>query len=403
MRGVLVRISHLMSIRQGVRMRLLLVDESWIKLRSLETMLRKAGYHDLLFAQNPSSVCELLKLDEQAQVAARIDLIILDYTLPHMNGIEMCRRIRSHACYREIPIIMMTGMRNESVLQEAFEAGVTDFVRKPVRKVEFLARVRAALRLQENINKHYKAREKLEKMVSEHEYQLALAKKVQMSVLNEPIEQEQIAIQARYVPSEHLSGDMYCWYEIGNGCYGIMLIDVVGHGVSASLVSMSVRALLRGLITRVTDPVHVMQELNRHMLHIFKDNDISIYFTALYVVIDVQARKIEYVNAGHPPGIVRGSKGEMRYLSTGCLPIGLLPDIQVEKEVFSYEGETLIAMFSDGLANGNTVLAPDSIASFMIQRSKAGQSLDCWLNEIMQTHATEEAKDDICLIGIHLR
>lgn len=384
-------------------MRLLLVDDSRMNLRILETMLHEAGYHDLLFAQNPSNVCELLKLDEANQTAARIDLIILDYVLPYTNGVEMCRRIRSHACYREIPIIMMTGMRDESVLQEAFEAGVTDFVQKPVREVEFLARIRAALRLQENINKHCEYEEKLERMVSEHEYQLALAKKVQMSVLNEPIEQERIAIQARYVPSEHLSGDMYCWYEIGNGCYGIMLIDVVGHGVSASLVSMSVRALLRGLITRVTDPVHVMQELNRHMLHIFKDDDIGIYFTALYVVIDVHARQIEYVNAGHPPGIVRGSTGEMRQLSKGCLPIGLLPDIQVEKEVFSYEGETWIALFSDGLVIGNMVSVPDSVASVMMQKSEAGQSLGCWLNEMMQPYELEEAEDDICLIGIHLR
>jgi sigma-B regulation protein RsbU (phosphoserine phosphatase) len=61
-------------------------------------------------------------------------------------------------------------------------------------------------------------------------------------------------------PSEQLSGDMYCYYQIDQDSYGVFILDVMGHGVSSSLVSMSIRSLLYRLITMLTDPILVINE-----------------------------------------------------------------------------------------------------------------------------------------------
>lgn len=78
------------------------------------------------------------------------DLIIMDWDMPVMNGIEAIRQIKNRETISEIPIIMATGqMTSSEHLQIALEAGATDYIRKPIDFVELTARVNTALRIRE--------------------------------------------------------------------------------------------------------------------------------------------------------------------------------------------------------------------------------------------------------------
>ena len=79
------------------------------------------------------------------------DLIIMDWEMPIMNGIESIKKIKEDPSIKDIPIIMATGkMLSSSDLQIALEAGAVDYLRKPIDKVELIARTRASLHLSEN-------------------------------------------------------------------------------------------------------------------------------------------------------------------------------------------------------------------------------------------------------------
>jgi two-component system sensor histidine kinase/response regulator len=74
------------------------------------------------------------------------DLIIIDWVMPKLTGLEVLEKIRAHEKTKDIPVIMVTAMASPKDLQEAFEKGVTDYIKKPVDKIELLSRARAALK-----------------------------------------------------------------------------------------------------------------------------------------------------------------------------------------------------------------------------------------------------------------
>jgi two-component system phosphate regulon response regulator PhoB len=76
----------------------------------------------------------------------RADLLVLDWGLPGMNGVELCRRLRRDARFGALPILFLTGHSSSQDLVEAFEAGADDFVSKPFRAPELRARVLGLLR-----------------------------------------------------------------------------------------------------------------------------------------------------------------------------------------------------------------------------------------------------------------
>jgi response regulator RpfG family c-di-GMP phosphodiesterase len=92
----------------------------------------------------------------QALIAAStaiVDLVLVDYMMPGVDGISFVRRFRSFPNGDEVPIVMITTADERAILHAALEAGATDFLTKPIETVEFLSRVRNLLRLREAQNR----------------------------------------------------------------------------------------------------------------------------------------------------------------------------------------------------------------------------------------------------------
>ncbi|HHW38513.1 MAG TPA: SpoIIE family protein phosphatase [Bacillales bacterium] len=194
-----------------------------------------------------------------------------------------------------------------------------------------------------------KTKEAERKLISD----LELARKLQKSVLSKPIRNESIHIDGIYFPSTELAGDMYAWYQIDDHRYGVILFDIMGHGVASSLVSMSIRSLLRGIITSSIQPAQLFNELNHHMRVLYQQNEReqSCFFTAIYVLIDVKERIIEYSSAGHPPCFLMMEDGGVQDLDVGCPPIGLLPELIIETGTILLKGRSQLFLYTDGLAD----------------------------------------------------
>jgi DNA-binding response OmpR family regulator len=86
--------------------------------------------------------------DEAWEIAQQhtLDLAVLDVGMPKMDGLEVTRRLRAQEATSKIPIILLTAWVQESDVERGFEAGATDYVRKPFSPMELVARVQAALR-----------------------------------------------------------------------------------------------------------------------------------------------------------------------------------------------------------------------------------------------------------------
>ena len=93
--------------------------------------------------------------------APAVDVVLLDIVMPEMDGVEACARIRNDARYADMPIIMVTSLDDMDSLANAFVAGATDYITKPVNRVELVARVRAALRLKQELDRRLGARARI--------------------------------------------------------------------------------------------------------------------------------------------------------------------------------------------------------------------------------------------------
>ncbi|WP_338770494.1 response regulator transcription factor [Massilia sp. METH4] len=115
----------------------LIVDDVPENLAVLHDALDEAGFTVLVANNGPAAL-------ERAQQLVP-DIILLDAMMPGMDGFEVCRRLRANLVTRAIPIVFMTGLTEPEHVVAAFDAGGTDYVTKPVRQSEVLARIGAHL------------------------------------------------------------------------------------------------------------------------------------------------------------------------------------------------------------------------------------------------------------------
>jgi putative two-component system response regulator len=120
-------------------MQVLVVDDNPANVHLLEQALRRADY-DVLTAASGRKALEILEQGE-------CQLVITDWEMPHMDGLELCRRIRDFGSLNYIYVILMTGQHDGSDSIEGMTAGADDFIVKPVQPSELILRVRVGERL----------------------------------------------------------------------------------------------------------------------------------------------------------------------------------------------------------------------------------------------------------------
>jgi len=134
--------------------RILVVDDD-TQVRSLIELILNAGsFTDVVCAANADNAYELLDLNNDgSDQSPEFDLVLLDVRMPGIDGIEACAQIRNSRRYRDTPILMVSALNETEALNQAFIAGAHDFLHKPINRMEFLARVQAALRFKREIDR----------------------------------------------------------------------------------------------------------------------------------------------------------------------------------------------------------------------------------------------------------
>ena len=140
-------------------LQVLVVDDDAATRRLLEAMLKSAGHHVVL-AQNGVEAIRQLK-QQPAQ------LLLTDWVMPEMDGIELCRRLRESAELRNIYVVMLTAQEESDRLIQAFEAGADDYLRKPILPKILFARLRAAQRVIQMQAELAEDREQLQRLAHE--------------------------------------------------------------------------------------------------------------------------------------------------------------------------------------------------------------------------------------------
>ncbi|QFS85168.1 PleD family two-component system response regulator [Roseivivax sp. THAF197b] len=138
-------------------MRILIVDDDRLFLELVSVNLEKKGLADLTFAVSAEDALKVI--DKQI---VPFDCVLLDIVMPDIDGIELCTNLRQRPEYRTTPIIMITASQSAKQMDCAFEAGATDFLRKPLDDIDLTGRIHAAMLLVEALRNEKKSRKALQ-------------------------------------------------------------------------------------------------------------------------------------------------------------------------------------------------------------------------------------------------
>lgn len=139
----------MMQTKGQNQMSILVVEDEPITCKIIVSILSDAGYI-IRTAANGRECLESLK---QLQP----DVILMDIMMPEMDGLETCRRIKADTELDNIPVVFVTGSTDDHTLEAAFNAGGRDYIRKPINRIELLARLRLMRDLQQTHQKRMEA------------------------------------------------------------------------------------------------------------------------------------------------------------------------------------------------------------------------------------------------------
>lgn len=180
------------------------------------------------------------------------------------------------------------------------------------------------------------------------ERQVRIARDVQQRMLPQSVPNlPGVDIATVYLPCFDLAGDFYDFIELPDDNLGIVVADVSGKGIPASLIMASVRAALRAQVDNVYYLYEVVRRLN---LMLCRDTRPEEFVTLFYGVLDTRGRRLTWTDAGHaPPLLVRN--GAVQELQSMNMVLGVDPDVEFRQSFIDLEDDDRLLIYTDGLTD----------------------------------------------------
>lgn len=396
-------------------MRVLVADDDAGYRLILQRFLESWG-HEVITAANGAEAWDLFQESDPS-------MILTDWMMPDMDGIELIRRIRS--CHRPnyVFVILLTARSSKEDLLRGMQAGADDFIVKPVDRDELRVRIQVSeriLRLEDSLLAQYR---NLAEKNAQMEADLQLAYETQRALLPQvyptfpasaSADESALAFHHQYLPSGTVGGDFFDVQALSDTEAGIFICDVMGHGVRAALLTAMVRGLVEELKPLARQPGEFLAGLNRDLVAILGNTDVLMFLSAFYLVLDTDTGGIRFANAGHPSPfqVQRHDRGIAPLPLPGgkaSPPVGVRTQIQYPVADANLSHGDLLVLFTDGVldvANAEEEnFGEERLAQTLLQRVQLPlpQLVDETIEELKRFSGGRGFPDDVCLLGIELR
>jgi serine phosphatase RsbU (regulator of sigma subunit) len=346
---------------------ILLVEDNPGDARLLRETLREVPT-----AQFALTLVERLDQALQSLAEKRFDVVLLDLSLPDSQGLETCARV--HARAPQAPLVVLTGLDDETLAVQALQNGAQDYLVKGQVDGNMLLR---SMRYAIERTRRLDAERAL--LANEKEFRFARAVQQRLFPAAAP-ELPGFDISGASLPAVATGGDYFDYIPLPGDCLGAVVGDVCGHGFGPALLMAEVRAYLRALALTRGDIGEMVALVNRAL---FFDTAVGDFATLLVARLDPHARTLVYTSAGHMTGFIFDRAGTVKQLLEGTsVPLGIEPDVTFPvAPPISLETGDLIFLLSDGLVEAG---APDA-SQFGTERALA----------IIREHQAKSAREII--------
>ncbi len=328
------------------------------------------------------------------------DLILLDISMPVMDGFEVCEKITANPQNEGIPIIFVTAVADMQNRYKGLSLGAVDYIVKPFDMQEIRLRVEQHLKMHNMYQTIKKQNDYMRKELDE-------AQKIQRSLLpaNNIALNKQTIFSYSYFPCETLAGDFLDIFQIEKNHWFFYMTDVSGHGVASSLITAFVKEFF---LNYKNQPVRkfklgqMLADLNKTMLSINFENR---YLTIFLAVINSKSNEIKWASAGPntKPFII--SPNEIRTLENNGLPVGWFDDASWKVKTTTLPPESMLFLYSDAAIeikdHHGTELGIDGLKSILSRNNfYANADFDKTVKTLLEYSGKSSFDDDLTLLTI---
>jgi sigma-B regulation protein RsbU (phosphoserine phosphatase) len=461
------------NAESSARASLLVVEDSRIQAKILSNKLLEAGYA-VRTAENGQIGLEMIRQQ-------RPTLVISDIEMPLMTGYELCGAVKHDPDLRTIPFILLSTLSDAQDIIKGLHCGADNYVTKPYDPDFLISRVASLLEtpvsnqddeqqldvtlggskysvkagrqqvlnllvstFENAVEKNHElvrtneeltvAKEQLTRWTQQletlnHQLESAngrmsrdldAAAKVQQSLLPTTMpETARVSFAWQYLPCDELAGDFLNVFALDDQHIAMYVVDVSGHGVASSLLSVTVGRLMTPLVSasslllqadadgtvRVVPPAEVAYELNRRFP---MEEQNELFFTMLYAVLNVETLEFRFVSAGHDPVVHVPRDGTPKLLEGSNMAIGWVEDMEYDEEVVTVQPGDRLYLYSDGVPEAMDGELNQFTMKQMMEIIELGhsQSLDdsvsLLLKSVQRWCAKNGPKDDVSILALEI-
>jgi sigma-B regulation protein RsbU (phosphoserine phosphatase) len=332
-----------------------------------------------------------------------IDLIILDLMMPGKDGFDVLRELKAEVKFKDIPIIVYSGIDNIDSVNQALELGAYDYFSKPLtsEQIKFIVPVKV-----KNALESYVHRKALLRMHEKMNLDLMLANILQQTLIAASKEGPLVDMYGRYLPCDEIGGNFYECVQFDDSTWFIMA-DVSSHGVAAAMIASMIKVAFNNGIRYLAGPAEVLQHMNDTFYSMVK---VDYSFTA--VIGKIQDGILTFANAGHSLPIVYTKKTDsMHSFNLKDNSVGVVEKAKFKSQKVTIDKEDILFLYTDGLFDTREqydmeMNYQDLCSSFMTYKhiiKKNPEEFFTIMLRLFAGIANEKVIDDISMMLIRVR
>ncbi|MBI4976680.1 MAG: SpoIIE family protein phosphatase [Spirochaetes bacterium] len=331
------------------------------------------------------------------------DCVVLDYLIPYVSGVEIAKKFKSDPVLRNIPVIFLTANDSKDAFIEGIDSGADDYVVKTNDFDIINTRIKAMLRMKklQDTNVFYM------RML---EQDILYAGKLQNAILQHGhTDIPQTRLVEVYKPYTKVSGDYYDVKRLATNESVIIMADVAGHGVAASMLTIFVKSFFDNNAVdkqgRIVTPDEFLTKLNK--LFVSEGFDDSFFTSIFYALYNNETGRLLYAKAGHPAPLVYQAKTKkIIELTVKGMLIGVVDTAEYRMEEITLGQNDVVFMFTDGIFEifgaGDEIFGEERLHRMFQKEMDDGTLLtdvpDIIMNAVRRFSRDNELKDDVTML-----
>ncbi len=300
-------------------MKILIADDDSITRRLLETILTKWGYQ-VMIAQDGDEAWRALQGEGAPKLA------ILDWMMPGLDGVEICRRARQRIDAPYVYMMLLTSKIRKEDIIEGMDAGADDYLTKPFNRHELEVRLRAGLRILDLQEALLASADELARGRT-RETELGARLRQTLLLADVPAVAPGLEIAVEALSGTEMEGDFYDFFPQQDGSLDVVIGDVLGSGLSAALIAAATKNHFLRVLHRAAggpatvSPAEIVTQVHDAVGGQFLGE--NSFETLCYARFDVNAQKLNYVDCGHTPTVqYQQDTDGCRFLKSDNMPLG---------------------------------------------------------------------------------